>query len=86
MHPSQRAVLDDNPRGAERRRRVAWALIAGGLPLVAATYWTGTSMAMMVPVFIGVNLIIAGGRLLWLNLAMRETERDRQARLDRLER
>jgi hypothetical protein len=86
VHPEKTRALEDNPRDIQRRRAIAWALIAGGVPLVATTYWTGTSLAMMVPVFVGVNMIIAGGRLLWLNLAMRETERERHERLDRLER
>jgi hypothetical protein len=38
------------------------------------------------PGFIGINLIVAGGRLLWLNLGIRETERARQERLERIER
>ena len=31
--------------------------------------------------FFGINLILFGLRLLWMNLALRETERARQARL-----
>ena len=86
VHPSRAGALDDSPRDVARRRVLGWVLIAGGVPLVAITYWTGTSLEVMVPVFIGVNMILYGGRLLWLNLALRETDRERRARLERLER
>jgi hypothetical protein len=35
---------------------------------------------------IGIDLIVAGGRLFWLNLGIRDIERARQERLKRLER
>jgi hypothetical protein len=36
---------------------------------------------MILPAFLGINMVIIGGRLLWLNLALRETERARERRL-----
>ena len=86
VHPSHLASLDSDPGGMRRRRVIAWALIAGGVPVIAYAYYFEEGVAMILPAFIGINMIIAGGRLLWFNLGIRETERDRQERLDRLER
>jgi hypothetical protein len=86
LHPSRLASLDSAPVGMRRRRVIAWALIVGGVPMIAYAYFFGHDVDMILPAFIGINMILAGGRLLWFNLGVRETERDRQERLDRLER
>src|SRR6185503_7344742 len=86
LHPSRVASLDSAPGAMRRRRVIAWALIVGGVPLIAYAYFFGHDVDMILPAFIGINMILAGGRLLWFNLGVRETERDRQERLDRLER
>jgi hypothetical protein len=36
---------------------------------------------IILPVFIGINMILAAGRLLWMNLTVRETEHAREERL-----
>ena len=85
LHPSRAVSLDSHPRGMRRRRAIAWALIVGGLPPILYAYYFEDGIGAILPAFIGINMIIAGGRLLWFNLGIRETERERQERLDRLE-
>jgi hypothetical protein len=67
----------------ERRRRIAWGMIAAGVPLLFLAYWVYEAGHALFPGFIGLNLIYAGGRLLWFNMALRETDRTRQQRLDK---
>jgi hypothetical protein len=86
VDPSRARSLDTHPRGLRTRRAIAWSLIAAGLPLVIYAYWRRADIEVIFPTFIGINLVIAGGRLLWLNLAIRETERARAERLQRLDR
>ena len=81
VNPSRANTLDANPRAARRRRTLAWALIAASAPVLALAYALGDVRAIF-PGFIGINMILAGGRLLWFNLAVRESERDRKTRLD----
>lgn len=84
VHPSRAQALDTNPRALRRRRAIAWALIATGVPLIGYAYWMHTEREIILPAFIGINMLLAGGRLLWFNLGVRETERERQARLSGL--
>jgi hypothetical protein len=86
LHPSRAASLDGDPGAMRRRRILAWLLIAGGFPPIAYAYFFERDIGIVLPAFVGINMIIAGGRLLWFNLGIRETERERQERLDRLER
>jgi hypothetical protein len=81
VHPSRAKTLDTNPRAQRRRRAIAWILIATGIPLIAYAYWMHREQDIILPAFVGINMIIAGGRLLWFNLGLRETEREREARL-----
>jgi hypothetical protein len=86
LHPSRASTLDTDPRTMRRRRVVAWALIAGSVPAMAYAYYFTSDLAVILPALVGINMLIAGGRLLWFNLGIRETERERQERLDRLDR
>jgi hypothetical protein len=85
VHPSRAQILDTHPRVLHRRRVIAWALIAAGIPLIIYAYWERRDAEIVFPAFIGINMMIAGGRLLWLNLGIRETERARQERLKRVD-
>jgi hypothetical protein len=85
VHPSRATMLDSDPRATRRRRAIAWVLILGGLPPIAYAYFFGHDIGVILPALVGINMIIAGGRLLWFNLGIRETERERQERLHRLE-
>lgn len=86
LHPSREAVRDSNPRAMRYRRVIAWLLIVGSVPTMAYAYFMVSGVDAILPGFIGINMLIAGGRVLWYNLGIRETERERQERLDRLER
>lgn len=83
VHPSQARGLDSHPRGLHQRRVIAWALIAGGALLLLYTYWKFADVEAIFPGVIGINMVLAGGRLLWFNLAVRETERARGERVAR---
>ena len=85
LHPSRLATLDSDPGAMRRRRVIAWALIVGGVPPIAYAYFFERDIGIILPAFIGINMIIAGARLLWFNLGIRETERERLERLDRFE-
>lgn len=81
VHPSRAAILDSNPLVQTRRRAVAWALVVAGVAVMSYGYAKHTERPMVFAGFIGINLVIAGGRILLLNLGVRETEREREARL-----
>ena len=83
VHPSRAQDLDAHPRMLRKRRVIAWALIAAGIALIIYACWIPADIAVVVPGVIGINLVIAGGRLLWFNLVVRETERARDERLAR---
>ena len=85
VHPSHAAALDSHPGAARRRRVIGWVLILAAVPLLLFAYRRVSDLESIFPGVIGVNLLIAGGRLLWLNLGVRETERARQERLKRVD-
>jgi hypothetical protein len=82
VHPSHASRLDTHPAAIHRRRVLGWALIAAGALLIAWTYWKLADIEAIYPGVIGVNLLLAGGRFLWFNLGVRETERARETRLE----
>lgn len=81
VHPSRAPTLDTHPRVQRRRSALAWALVNLGLMVIGYAYWKHTDRPMVFAGFIGINLLIAGGRILLLNLGVRETERERETRL-----
>jgi len=85
MHPSRAAQIETAPRQMRTRRLSAWLLILGGIPLIAYAYVEVRDHDVILPAFLGINMILFGLRLLWLNLALRETERARSERLHRLD-
>jgi hypothetical protein len=86
VHPSRAAALDAHPGAAHRRRVIAWSLIAAAVPLLVFTARRLSDIEAIFPGVIGVNLLLAAGRLLWLNLGVRETERARRERLKQVDR
>ena len=82
LHPSRAREAETHPSVMRRRRIIAWTLIAIGVPLIVFAYREHQDRDIILPAFIGINMIIAAGRLLWFNLAVRETERLRAARLE----
>jgi hypothetical protein len=85
VHPSRAAALDTHPGAAHRRRVIAWSLIAAALPLLVFAARRISQIEAIFPGVIGVNLLLGAGRLLWLNLGVRESERARQDRLNRID-
>jgi len=86
LHAGRAAALEHSPREMRKRQVIAWALIVMGIPLMAFAYVEIGERDIILPAFFGINMVIIGGRLLWMNLALRETERVREERLRRLER
>jgi hypothetical protein len=85
VHPSRARALDTHPRAIQRRRVIGWSLIIGGAVLLIWTYWQFPDIEAIFPGVIGINMILAGGRLLWFNLVVRETESARGERLAKAE-
>jgi hypothetical protein len=85
VHPSRAHALDTHPRAQHTRRVIGWTLIVAGIPPIIYACWIPTDIEVIFPGFIGINLIIAGGRFLWLNLGVRENERIRQERVHRVD-
>ena len=67
-----------------KRRIIAWLLIVAAFPMLGLAYSLGAVQSVL-PGFLGLNLLLAGGRLLWFNMALRETDRVRQERLKNLD-
>jgi hypothetical protein len=86
VHPSSAAALESHPQAMEKRRMIAWGLIVAGVPFVAYAAWRYTDLESILPAIVGFNLLFGGGRLLWVNMGIRETERVRRERLGKLER
>jgi len=82
VHPSRAAALDASPREMRKRRVIAWLLIVSGVPLMAFAYVEYRERDIILPAFLGINMVLIGLRLLWMNLAIRETERARERRLE----
>lgn len=68
VHPSRERALDAHPRTVQRRRVIGWSLIIGGALLLIRTYRQFPDIEATFPGVIGINLVLAGGRLLWFNL------------------
>jgi hypothetical protein len=86
VHPDAAGALETSPRAMRIRQVMAWGLIAAGIPLIVFAYVEYRERDIILPAFLGINMVIIGGRLLWMNLALRETERTREERLRKLER
>ena len=75
--------LESSPRALRARRWVAIALFIGAVPLI---YYDATERGVLVlPTFLGVSMILAGLRVLFMNQAIQDVERQRRARLERHE-
>ena len=81
VHPSLAATLETAPGQVRRRRWIAWVLIAAAIPLLVYAYVQETGDRIILPAFIGINMVLIGLRLLWVNMSLRETERTREERL-----
>jgi hypothetical protein len=81
LHPSRAQAADTHPRVLRKRRVIAWTLIAAAIPLLAFAIVERHDREIILPAFLGINMLIAAGRLLWFNLGVREIERARHDRL-----
>ena len=84
VHPDRVAVEEGAPSALRKRRIIAWLLIVAAFPMLGLAYSLGAVQSVL-PGFLGLNLLLAGGRLLWFNMALRETDRVRQERLKNLD-
>ena len=80
--PSRASSLAGNPRSIRRYQYVAAALIAGAAGLFWWD-WTQERDFLVLPTVVGVNLLLAAGRLLQMSVANRDAERARRERLSR---
>ena len=81
VHPAQAARLETSPWQARRRQVSAWILIGAGVPLMVFAYVEAGERDIFLIAFFGINMVLIGARLLWMNLALRETERNRETRM-----
>jgi hypothetical protein len=80
-HPERAGALETSPRQMRRRRVLGWTLVVAGVPLLLFAYAEDRQRDTILAAFMGINAIIVGARLLWMNVALRETERAREERL-----
>ena len=80
VHPS-RSTGDTDPSALRRRQLIAWTLIVLAIPTLVLAYRLRDGGHQIFAGFIGLNLLVAAGRLLWFNLALRETEDVRRKRM-----
>jgi hypothetical protein len=84
VDPARAAAIDGGARGLRLRQWAALLMIA--LAPVLIWYDFATSRGSLVlPSFLGVSMVVAGLRILFMNMAVREAERTRRARLERHE-
>lgn len=81
LHPSRARDAETHPLVLRKRQLIAWALIVAGIPLIVFAYLEHERREIILPAFVGINMLLAAGRLLWFNLGVRETEQARQERL-----
>jgi hypothetical protein len=82
LHPARLATREGSPRAMFRRRCAAVALIGAAGPLVWYDYWSSDG-TLVLPTFLGISMALAGVRLLFMNMIIRESDRARRDRLDR---
>lgn len=81
VNPARVESLDDSPKARRRRTRIAYVLIAAAVALFAIQYWGNTEGVFVLPMFLGLNLLVAAGRLLLMNVGARDADRERERRL-----
>jgi hypothetical protein len=83
VNPNRAHALSGSPRSARRRRFIALILIVGAFPLFWLDYQRDG--LVILPTVLGLNMLLIGGRLLFMNLTARDVEKERQERLARYE-
>ena len=81
VHPSRAGSGEADPAALRRRRLIAWGLIILAIPTLVLAYFLRDGGHQIFAGFVGLNMLVAAGRLLWFNLAVRETEEARRRRI-----
>ncbi len=84
VHPGRAATSEGSRRAMFWRRCAAFALIGAAGPLVWYDHWSSGG-TLVLPTFLGISMAVAGVRLLFMNMIVRESDRARRERLDRHE-
>src|SRR5690242_13607435 len=58
LHPSRAHDAETHPRVLRRRARIAWALIAAGIPLIVFAIVERTHRDIILPAFLGINMLL----------------------------
>jgi hypothetical protein len=82
VHPSRAGTGEADPPTLRRRQTIAWTLIVLAVPTLGLALFLRDGGHQIFAGFIGLNMLVAAGRLLWFNLAVRETEHVRRKRID----
>ena len=84
VNASRAERRDEHPQAFRRRRRIAVGLIVFTVVFLIFGYVVDKDGTFVLPFVLGVPLLVAAGRLLLMNLGIRDTERERQKRLARV--
>ena len=82
VNPARAASLEGSSRLIGQRKWWAIGLLAASGPLIWYDQWSSDG-ALVLPTFLGISMGLAGLRLLFMNMAVKEVERNRRARLHR---
>ena len=82
VNPARTAQVEGSPRAMFWRTCAALALMGAAGPLVWYDYSTARG-SLVLPTFLGISMAVAGVRLLFMNMIVREAERNRRERLER---
>lgn len=81
VHSSRAGSAEADPAALRRRRLIAWGLIIVAMPTLVLAYVLHDGGHQIFAGFVGLNMLLAAGRLLWFNLAVHEIEDVRQQRV-----
>ncbi len=81
VSPSRAGTLEGNARALRLRTWAAILMIAAAPLLVWYDFETSRG-SLVLPSFLAVSMVVAALRLLFMNMAVREAERARRARLE----
>ncbi len=84
VNAARAATRDEHPRAFRRRRLIAIGLTAFAVVFLILGYFMDRDGTFVLPWVLGISLFVAAGRLLLMNLGIRDAERERQKRLARL--
>ena len=84
VHRGRSATPEGSSRAMFWRRCAAIALIGAAGPLAWYDHWASDG-TLVLPTFLGISMAVAGVRLLFMNLVVRESDRARRERLGRYE-